>query len=758
MLSTTGSSKNAAFTLVEILVIIAIIALLASSVLATLNQSREQSRDVAANEEARQYRTALALYYEDHQSYPAIDNIAEGDAVCIGENARCGNLSSSDQSWESDASHTEKLNEYLSGDPALSQETTADGDVWRGAWYTCKEKDGSGCRKAELHWILSHTDKQSCADADMRQDLGETGARCVLVLGGSADRQLSDYPQDSDSRDDDTRDDNKRDDNKNKLSLGGLIDACKNDNLSTLKRKLSSKTRGVVADTINEATLPSSGSPHPLPLIGHWNNSKNRDDLYPLCQFAFIGKDYPLIPWLSMPRPWANNTDPHNSDKALELSKQLGVPVSFRGTQWERIFYDTDEFLTLPPEKNPNLWDDESGKIKSKVSPFGPIKRWREAGRKWASTETVKQYQKQYPNPPLVIFLSNNEASRLEWHEVEKSRRYVNEHGKGRSDEFKKQKVAEGWEERYQALFDGMRDGLTNQNWINNVRFVAYTATLPRSAGRWNGWQEYSLSTDNRLSPKVAMWDGSSFPYYLHQWNEDSDYTVRSQQIQSMNAVAFKRYALDQNPPYWFEMSPYDGRGYDANNQQFDTSKHEELSEPGPFTPDRYGAYVKYGMWLMRPRLVRSFGHGHFKNEQLDPFLQATMDAVKSVHNDSTLTEFWRYGELVSNPNGSHPYTNNLTDSVRKAERWYLLDADENPERPWGQLTQELDVFALARVIGEEPDRRWLLYAHAPGASDGPIEDTTITVPGYGEVTADVSRSGAYWLLREGQDPVQISQ
>ena len=60
--------------------------------------------------------------------------------------------------------------------------------------------------------------------------------------------------------------------------------------------------------------------------------------------------------------------------------------------------------------------------------------------------------QQVYPDPPLVIFLSNNEAPGLRWSrdgQLEKvSGRYLELYGEGRSDDFKRRVFGEGSIER----------------------------------------------------------------------------------------------------------------------------------------------------------------------------------------------------------------------------------------------------------------------------------------------------------------------
>ncbi|HHW08528.1 MAG TPA: hypothetical protein GXX29_00985 [Firmicutes bacterium] len=96
--------------------------------------------------------------------------------------------------------------------------------------------------------------------------------------------------------------------------------------------------------------------------------------------------------------------------------------------------------------------------LEDTVSPFGPVELWREVGKKWTSG----RMQEWYPDPPLILFVSNNEHRKLAWHEVEQDIRYLEMYGPGRDDEFKRDVVAQAWIERYRALQEGMREGLVN--------------------------------------------------------------------------------------------------------------------------------------------------------------------------------------------------------------------------------------------------------------------------------------------------------
>ncbi|MBI2948401.1 MAG: prepilin-type N-terminal cleavage/methylation domain-containing protein [Verrucomicrobia bacterium] len=60
-----------AFTLIELLIVIAIIAVLASLLLPALSQAKRSAYSVRCKSNLRQLATGLQLYVDDHQVYPS---------------------------------------------------------------------------------------------------------------------------------------------------------------------------------------------------------------------------------------------------------------------------------------------------------------------------------------------------------------------------------------------------------------------------------------------------------------------------------------------------------------------------------------------------------------------------------------------------------------------------------------------------------------------------------------------------------------
>lgn len=79
------------FTLIELLVVISIISLLSSVVLGSLANARQEAGNNRIVSQMIQYRNALALYYQDHGTFPSTSNTQGG--VCLGAgypNKQCG--------------------------------------------------------------------------------------------------------------------------------------------------------------------------------------------------------------------------------------------------------------------------------------------------------------------------------------------------------------------------------------------------------------------------------------------------------------------------------------------------------------------------------------------------------------------------------------------------------------------------------------------------------------------------------------------
>ncbi len=497
----------------------------------------------------------------------------------------------------------------------------------------------------------------------------------------------------------------------------------------------------------------------PLPLAAHWNRGSKPSGFSPVYQLELIRRGNHIMPWFEMPLPKQKRGGRYYAGEYLDCFKQVAqwqLPFTLVGTQWEMLLCKSQfpggpyPWKKLPPEENPCVID-LNGKVAPQygVSPFGPVAPWKELGRVWTTSPMLQQLQELYPDPPLVIFLSNNEAPKLRWHKkggVEVSKRYLEkfETGKGgRSAEFKRRVVGNGWIERYSALFASMRSALTAKAWQKNARFVGYNVVGPSHFGRWGGWDVHSLYSKNRFSPWPYAWDGGSPSYYTHNWDGSTDFHVFGPQLAFMNYVMGLRELYAKRPDFWYEFSVWDGNAQGkANDKWAYYEKHGQK-----YTPERHGSYVEFGMWLTRPRLVREWRGYLDTRKRVGAYFEAVVKVVDRVWADSVLKRFWRKGTLVPNPKRPHPYNAKVPDEYRRVDRYYLLETDLDPKRPW-TLKTEIPVFSLAYVIGKPGSREWLIYARSP-LKDRP--GVQITIPDYKPIKVDVPVAGAFYHVREGK-------
>lgn len=560
-----------------------------------------------------------------------------------------------------------------------------------------------------------------------------------------------------------------------------------------------------VADKIRtEVLLPPDGSQgRPLPLASHWNTGRVDGTFEPAHQVDLMQQGSYILPWMATPsgNPQSERFSRYYKPFLAYLS-ELNMPFSMRGTQWEAILYG-GQYREKPDDQWAGVIKPD-GSRKPVVSPFGPIDMWKEPANEFVRTDAMRWAQQYYPDPPLVLWVGNNEAGDLRWHQAHESKRYLEKYGEDRSDAFKRRVVSEGWKERYGVMFESMREAMENETWRENVRFVGYGSFGPSHLGRMGQWKNYSLHTEDEMTWDWHVWDGGSPSYYTHNWNTNRDHWVHSTQIQSMNWIFMLEQAWEANPDFWFEISTWDGNNLESLmagvglEEQWSAMRHQgeypdkaelllvdKLSRPfdeeqqkqigddalrksqtlqymregQTYPPERALGWIQYGMWLLRPRVVREFRGSTTLLIPVKQYWMQTVRAVDRVWENETLEEFWRFGELVPNTQQKHPYQANIPEYLQDVQRWYLLETDLDPERPWDHKTN-IPVFSLALVIQEEgPEhdrqpmmRQWLLYAHSPLEDRN---DVRITIPEYGEVEVDVPRSGAFYLIEEASGGIE---
>ncbi len=524
---------------------------------------------------------------------------------------------------------------------------------------------------------------------------------------------------------------------------------------------------------------------NPLPLAANWEDGGNNslEGFSPEWQMDMIEKGHCLLLHIGYNCRLADWFVDDYLDEyfknPIEKASRYGLPLVFKTTQPEGML-SGEPWVSLPPEENPNVVESD-GTAQTRVSPCGPVEHWRTLGegwvnppllldagypesRDWWSNPLLSRFQNWYPDPPFVIWLSNNEAGDVNFVDVHEDYRFEDAYS---SDpdydtwEFRSEIVGgnteltnpgaggyetgHGYIPRYNAMFDGMRDEL--DEWSDKIKFVGYEHD-PLCFGRWGGWIEYNPSPiPDRFSTVPFIWDGTSPSYYVNNWQGNRDYLGRSPQVGAMNLLFQRDYYKEINPDFWWELSTW-----------FDPAFIEEWESQGQeMPPERYGSYIKWGMWLTRPRVVRDFKYSTYTREDSWEWYQTVVDAVDEVHVNPTLERFWKYSEPVLLTDIPHPYDERdefwpeLFYNGNERMRWYQLpnDTTYTPDYSddYGSTNDKIfNVWIMANVMGTSPEREWLVFAYTPLQAE---MDVTAEIPGYGDITITAKRGGTYYLVRE---------
>ncbi len=85
-------NNHKGFTLIELLTVIAVIGLLSTLAVVSLNNARQKSRDAKRVSDIKQIQTALELYYADKGSYPIGNSLILGAGSSCGSSAVCESI------------------------------------------------------------------------------------------------------------------------------------------------------------------------------------------------------------------------------------------------------------------------------------------------------------------------------------------------------------------------------------------------------------------------------------------------------------------------------------------------------------------------------------------------------------------------------------------------------------------------------------------------------------------------------------------
>lgn len=505
---------------------------------------------------------------------------------------------------------------------------------------------------------------------------------------------------------------------------------------------------------------PSDGYGQPLPLSGVFTvdyiATAPDTATTPGEQIALIQAGHRLLPAFSLKHSdvFFLPTQTAGDTLALNFVKDNKLPLVFISTQPERLFYEQTRYSAAAFASNPLLHSTPGQSPGTLIDPLGPVGAWQALATDWLDNSHIAEWSLEtfYPDPPFVIWYSNNEANRADWNNADTSYRYEAAYGTGTSADLRRLRYGDGFVANYRAFFDKVRTDVV-AGW-SDLRFVGYNAGAIAYAGRWSGWVNEPTSLHSgsgagfRFDPLHECWDGSSPQSYLDHWRTISDYQVYSVQVEDQNNRACLDEALALKPDYWIETISWDG--HLPGNELDKRAWFSGLTPSQTYSAARYQGMIQFTMWLQRPRVVREYrNHGETQETIGAAYFEALLDAVDAVHTNVTLRRFWRHGTMVENTAEDHPWLTALPTELAALPRWWMLTASVNPAQPYTDNTTELLVLSVAYVIGASPSRQWMVYAHSPRQARTGVG---ITVPGYGAITVDVSVEGSFFLVDEAAD------
>ena len=482
---------------------------------------------------------------------------------------------------------------------------------------------------------------------------------------------------------------------------------------------------------------------YPLPLATHWTSHRKASILgstHPDWQLEQVAAGHHWLPTFYLgdfAQPWDAWAESYYVT-AIREARHRGLPIALVSTQWERVIYDRAPWKNAKSNVSA-LFLTTDGKLEPKLDPFASATQWAAAGRAWATGPILQKLQELYPDPPYVVLVSNNESKRIKQADVERSARFRQLYGTGMSEEFRRRKLGDHFIERYKTMVESFRSGLGN--WKDRAVLIGWGGlSIGFGRGPWldADLPNFGLSVPGRVNIAPFAWDGVSYRYYVVNRGrpKSEDYSFYSPQTESMNLPLQLEAACEQNPDFFWEMTTY----WDA------AFKERIVREDRQISPQRYGGFVKYGMWVTRPRVVREFSLSKQRRSEYIDELTQVMEAVDQVYRDPVLTSFWQDSELVWNESRPHPYRNDIPPEYRDRPRWLQLKTNFEPEESWLMRT-EVPVWALARVQGRAGARRWLLYLQSPRQIR---PDVQVTLPErLDAVVASATPGGCYYYVEE---------
>ncbi|RLA77537.1 MAG: hypothetical protein DRG78_17205, partial [Epsilonproteobacteria bacterium] len=478
----------------------------------------------------------------------------------------------------------------------------------------------------------------------------------------------------------------------------------------------------------------SNSSKYSLPLLSHWNVGipELTDAMNPMYMIDRIEQgEHILVSWKLDPY-YADTIGVSYYEESIKKAAELQLPLVFILPAPESALTKDSYYKNISKEDNPNVVDKDNN-ILDKLSPFGPDNKWKEVGGQWSTTPLMSQLQEWYPNPPLVIFISEDEADKLSYKEVNIASRYWECYSECspemKGDNYKRTLLGGKWIEKYRQMQNGFKEGFTKLAWKNNVKFMSYN-NFSSDFGKSANWIDNATATNQYINLWPLTVDGATIDFDLT--GSKSDTTANSPHVLANNLPFMLKEAKskNQNPNFAYQLS------IDDSSKITDIAQYRGLSQ--------------FALWFLRPSIIRQKSSATIRTE-LEPMFKELADSVEFIHNNTELAEFWKDGKLVSN--GSSYLNTNILKQYKNDLRWFLLDVDVNPKKPWSDST-EIKVWAFAITKGETPNREWLIYAQSP---EGALSNATINIPEYENILVDSSKDGNFYILSENNTPAIIN-
>jgi prepilin-type N-terminal cleavage/methylation domain-containing protein len=184
------------FTLIELMVVIAIIGLLSTIVLVSLAKAKEKARSAYAIQEVRQIQIAMEEYYNDNGTYPynatcistSIPTTAS-TICCIGGSCTWNGtpipggqtITLKDAEFTSPQYAAATLSDYLSSYPAADG-VTLSGGLYKGFFYYCSKASGGKCLDGALVYS-SVGNTGSCAGGTSNYYMSDASSNTLCWRG-----------------------------------------------------------------------------------------------------------------------------------------------------------------------------------------------------------------------------------------------------------------------------------------------------------------------------------------------------------------------------------------------------------------------------------------------------------------------------------------------------------------------------------------------------------------------------------------------